>query len=125
MKTFPLSYFCSVCGNEISESVDIESAPAITQRQIECPKCGDKTHLLLTYCPKCNESIRYFVSDLDFNAELLCVADSYVRLIRGIRDSLSGQLAEFVVPLPKRWSIKLRCDCGNEYSVGIPLPQMD
>ena len=30
---------------------------------------------------------------------------------------------EFKVTLPKRWTVKLACECGNEYTTEIPLPQ--
>ncbi|MCK4484211.1 MAG: hypothetical protein KAU89_05265 [Candidatus Thorarchaeota archaeon] len=53
------------------------------------------------------------------------LAETYVKLIAGIRESLSDHIAEFNVPVPKRWTHLLECECGHLYNVEIPLPQLD
>ncbi|MHA1494897.1 MAG: hypothetical protein ACTSRQ_12865 [Candidatus Thorarchaeota archaeon] len=72
----------------------------------------------------CKEAFKYFLSDLDFPHELTTLAEVYVKLIRGIKNSLTEVVDEFKVPLPKRWSVKLDCQCGKAYNVEIPLPQL-
>jgi hypothetical protein len=125
MDKFFLKCFCNVCGTSMAQDVEVPGAPEMVQKELTCPKCGDKTHVLLTSCPSCHKSFRYFFSDLDFTDEMLRVSEAYIELIRGIRDSLAEYISEFEVPLPKRWSVKLRCECGNDYSADIALPKME
>jgi len=124
MPELPLKYFCYVCGHENDLSLNIPLAPDMSREEITCSNCSDVTNLLLTSCPECKEAFKYFLSDLDFPNELTTLADVYVKLIRGIKTSLSEVIDEFKVPLPKRWSVKLDCQCGKEYTVEIPLPQL-
>jgi hypothetical protein len=124
MPELPLRYFCYVCGHKNDLILDIPVAPEMSRNQLKCPECGDVTNLLLTACPHCKEAFRYFLSDLDFPQEMTALADAYVRIIRGIKNSLSGVVKEFDVPLPKRWSVKLDCQCGKDYTVEVPLPQL-
>lgn len=124
MPELPLKYFCYVCGQQNDLTLDIPLAPDMSREEITCSNCGDVTNLLLTACPKCKKAFKYFLSDLDFPQELTSLADTYVKLIRGIKKSIEGVVEEFKVPLPKRWSVKLDCQCGHEYTVDIPLPQL-
>jgi len=124
MPELPLKYFCYVCGHQNDLTLNIPIAPKMSRDEITCSNCGDVTNLLSTSCPECKEAFKYFLSDLDFPRELTTLADVYVKLIRGIRTSLSEVIEEFKVPLPKRWSVKLDCQCGKEYTVDIPLPQL-
>lgn len=124
MPKLPLKYFCYVCGYQNDLTLNIPVAPEMSREEITCSNCGDVTNLLLTSCPECKESFKYFLSDLDFPHELTTLADVYVKLIRGIKTSLADVVEEFKVPLPKRWSVKLDCQCGKSYNVEIPLPQM-
>ena len=124
MPELPLKYFCYVCGHENDMILNIPVAPDMSRKEITCSSCGDVTNLLLTSCPECQKAFKYFLSDLDFPHELATLADAYVNLIRGIKTSLSEVVEEFKVPLPKRWSVKLNCQCGKEYTVEIPLPQI-
>ena len=61
---------------------------------------------------------------LDFPEEIKSLSSAYVKLLSGVRDSLKDHIKEFNVPVPKRWSVKLNCECGEEYSAEIPLPQL-
>lgn len=124
MPKLPLKYFCYVCGQQNDLTLKIPAAPKMSRDEITCSSCGDVTNLLLTSCPECKESFKYFLSDLDFPHELTTLADVYVKLIRGIKNSLSEVVEEFKVPLPKRWSVKLDCQCGKDYTAEIPLPQL-
>jgi hypothetical protein len=124
MPKLPLKYFCYVCGQQNDLTLNIPVAPKMSRDEITCSKCGDVTNLLFTSCPECKESFKYFLSDLDFPHELTTLAEVYVKLIRGIKNSLSEVVEEFKVPLPKRWSVKLDCQCGKEYTAEIPLPQL-
>ena len=124
MPELPLKYFCYVCGHQNDLTLNIPVAPKMSRDEITCSNCGDVTNLLSTSCPECKEAFKYFLSDLDFPRELTTLADVYVKLIRGIRTSLSEVIEEFKVPLPKRWSVKRDCQCGKEYTVEIPLPQL-
>lgn len=119
-----IRYYCYVCGNAIDIKPSVPAAPAMTQLEVKCKKCGDGTHLLLTSCPKCEKGIKYFVSDLDFPEEVSRLSGAYVNLIGEIRNSLKEVVDEFNVPLPKRWSAKLVCDCGERYTAEIPLSQL-
>lgn len=125
MPKLPLRYFCYVCGEQNNLTLDMPLAPEMSREEITCPKCGDITNLLLTACPHCKNAFKYFLSDLDFIKETSTLAGVYVKLIGGIKTSLKGVVEEFAVPLPKRWSIKLECRCGEEYSAEIPLPKLE
>ncbi len=120
-----LRYYCCACGEPNDLNYDIPLAPQLNQVQIACNNCGDKTHVLLTKCPKCEGALQYFHSDLDFMNEIRTLARTYVTLIGGIRDSLSEYISEFNVPLPRRWTVRLDCECGETYMAEIPLPQLD
>ncbi|MHA1216522.1 MAG: hypothetical protein ACTSPX_04270, partial [Candidatus Thorarchaeota archaeon] len=96
----------------------------MTQEEIVCDNCGDRTHVLLTSCPNCGKTFKFFLSDLDFMGEIKQLSGVYVRLMDGIRDSLSDYIEEFNVPVPKKWSVKLSCTCGHDYFAEIPLPQL-
>jgi len=122
---FSLKSWCAVCGNGSVQSFEIPAAPTITEQELTCTKCGNRTFVLLTSCPSCQKSFKYFFTDFDFSDEIKRVSGAYVDLIRGIRDSLSEHISEFDVQLPKRWSVKLTCECGNEYSADIPLLQLE
>lgn len=124
MPNLPLKYFCYVCGHQNDLTLNIPIAPEMNREEITCKNCGDATNLLVTSCPECNEAFKYFLSDLDVPHELTTLAEVYVKLIRGIKTSLADIVEEFTVPLPKRWSVKLDCQCGKEYTVEIPLPQL-
>jgi len=124
MPELPLKYFCYVCGQQNDLTLEIPLAPDMSREEIICSSCGDVTNLLLTACPKCKKAFKYFLSDLDFPHELTTLADTYVKLIGGIKKSLADVVEEFKVPLPKKWSVKLDCQCGHEYTVDIPLPQL-
>ncbi|TFG96989.1 hypothetical protein E4H12_09740 [Candidatus Thorarchaeota archaeon] len=124
MPELPLKYYCYVCGQQNDLTLNIPFAPDMSKEKITCKNCGDATNLLITSCPECKEAFKYFLSDLDFPHELTTLAEVYVKLIRGIKTSLADVVEEFTVPLPKRWSVKLDCKCGKEYTVEIPLPQL-
>ena len=115
-------YYCYVCGHQNKITPDTPKAPKMKKHEVECSNCHDKTHILVTSCPKCDEGVKYFLSDLDFPEEVRRLAQAYVGLIKGIKDSLAGYIEEFDVPLPKRWSVSLDCKCGNTYTAEIPLP---
>jgi hypothetical protein len=119
-----LRYICSVCGESQEFDTDIPSAPEYVQLELKCNKCANETHLLITSCPECRDSYRYFQSDLDFPAEISSLAGVYVKIIQKIKESLAEHIEEFDVPLPKRWSAKLACDKGHEFNVEISLPQL-
>ncbi|MHA2423624.1 MAG: hypothetical protein ACXAEF_02480 [Candidatus Thorarchaeota archaeon] len=116
------SYHCYVCGKQNQVEPDIPKAPKMMKHLVECTNCNDKTHILVTSCPKCDEGVKYFLSDLDFPEEVQHLAHTYIELIQGIKDSLAEYIEEFDVPLPKRWSVSLDCNCGNTYTAEIPLP---
>lgn len=124
MPELPLRYYCYVCGHQNDLKLEVPLAPKIDRDEIKCVNCGDVTHLLHTACPECQKAFRYFLSDLDFPEEIAALSDAYVRLIAGVRDSLKEHITEFKVPVPKRWSVNLNCECGKEYSAEIPLPQL-
>ncbi len=124
MTEFTLSYFCHSCGHRNEAKIDAPLSPKMNSVDVECQKCKDKTHVLATACPRCKESFSYFLSDLDFFAELGRVGDAYVQLIDSIRKSLVGIVQEFSVPLPKRWSARFKCECGKEYASELALPQL-
>jgi hypothetical protein len=124
MPKLPLRYYCYVCGHENDLEMDIPLAPEIKRSEIKCSNCEDVTHLLLTACPKCQSTFRYYLSDLDFPEEIVSLASVYVKLLAGVRDSLKDHIKDFNVPVPKKWSVKLNCECGEEYTAEIPLPQL-
>ena len=124
MPKLPLKYFCYVCGQQNDLTLNIPAAPKMKREEITCSKCRDVTNLLLSSCPECKEAFQYFLSDLDFQHELTSLADIYIKLIRGIKNSVSEVVEEFKVIVPKRWSVKLDCQCGKQYSVEIPLPKL-
>ena len=119
-----MRYYCYVCGHTNDLKLKVPDAPKMDRQQIKCKECGDVTHLLVTACPDCKKSFRYFLSDLDFPAEITSLAGVYVDLVSGIRESLKDHVKDFSVPLPKKWSVNLKCECGKEYSAEIELPQM-
>ena len=125
MPELQLQYFCYVCGHKNDLTLNMPLAPKMSREEITCPQCGDVTNLLLTACPHCKNAFKYFLSDLDFPQEITSLAEVYVNLIKGIKNGLKGVVDEFSVPLPKRWSVKLECNCGEEYTAEIPLPQLD
>ena len=124
MPELPLRYYCYVCGHQNDLTLNVPLAPRLEREEIKCVKCGDVTHLLLTACPECKNAFRYFLSDLDFPEEITTLAESYVKLLAGVRDSLSDHIKEFKVPVPKRWSVGLNCECGKEYTAEIQLPEL-
>ena len=124
MPKFPFSYFCHKCGQRNDTIFEIPLAPKLESLEIVCEKCGDRTHLLATTCPECKKSFRYFLSDLDFQNEVERLGGAYVKLVDGIRRNLGDFVKEFNVPLPKRWTVKLTCECGKSYTSEIPLPQL-
>jgi hypothetical protein len=124
MPELPLKYFCYVCGEQNDLTLAIPIAPEMSREEITCSSCGDITNLLLTSCPECKAAFKYFLSDLDFPHELTSLAEVYVKLMKGIKNSLTDVVEEFKVPLPKRWSVKLDCQCGKSYNAEIPLPQL-
>ena len=124
MPKLPLRYFCYVCGHTNDLEMDVPLAPKIERDEIKCSNCGDVTHLLLTACPKCEAAFRYYLSDLDFPTEITTLANAYVGLLRGVRDSLKDHIKDFNVPVPKKWSVKLNCECSEEYTAEIALPQL-
>ena len=119
-----LRYICSACGETHELNSTIPSAPNFAQIELKCEKCKNETHLLITSCPECGDSIRYFQSDLDFPGEILSLAKVYVGIIQKIKDTLAEHIEEFTVSVPKRWSAKLECDNGHEFTVDIYLPQL-
>ena len=121
----PLRYICFVCGEIQEIGVNVPSAPSFEQMELKCEKCKNVTHLIITSCPECGvNSLRYFQSDLDFPAEILGLANAYVRIIQQIKDGLKGHIDEFDVSLPKRWSAKLECENGHQFNLEILLPQI-
>ncbi|TFG34002.1 hypothetical protein EU527_05605 [Candidatus Thorarchaeota archaeon] len=123
MPKLQLRYFCYVCGHQNDLALDMPLAPNMSREEIKCPNCEDVTNLLLTACPHCKNAFKYFLSDLDFPKEIFSLSEVYVKLIDGIKKSLKDVVEDFNVPLPKRWSVKLECRCGEEYAAEIPLPQ--
>ena len=124
MPELPLRYYCYVCGHSNELKLDVPLAPKLERNEIKCENCGDVTHLLLTACPECQKAFRYFLSDLDFLEEIKTLSSAYVKLIEGIKSSLADHIKDFKVPVPGRWSVKLNCECGKEYSAEIQLPQL-
>ena len=121
----PLRYICSVCGEIQEICVNVPSAPSFEQIELKCEKCNNDTNLIITSCPECGvNSLRYFQSDLDFPSEIRGLAGAYVRIIQEIKNSLKEHFEEFDVPVPKRWSAKLVCDNGHEFTLEISLPQL-
>ena len=124
MPKLPLRYFCYVCGNPNDLKLKVPDAPKLDRQQVKCTQCGDVTHLLVTACPECKKAFRYFLSDLDFPAEILSISQVYVDLISGIKKSLKDHIEDFNVPVPKKWSVDLECECGHKYSAEIELPKL-
>lgn len=124
MPELPLRYYCYVCGHSNDLKLDVPLAPKLERSEIKCEKCSDVTHLLVTACPECQKAFRYFLSDLDFPEEITTLSSAYVKLIEGIKNSLKDHISDFKVPVPGRWSVKLNCECGNEYTAEIQLPQL-
>ncbi|MHA1770665.1 MAG: hypothetical protein ACTSYL_03055 [Candidatus Thorarchaeota archaeon] len=124
MPEFDLRIFCAVCGTKNEYRFNIPPAPVMSQEELKCEHCGDKTHVLLTSCPSCGQTFKFFLSDLDFMTEIKNLSGAYVKLIEGIRDSISDYIEEFNVPVPKKWSVKLSCTCGHDYFAEIPLRQL-
>jgi len=122
MTTKTFSYYCYVCGHQNQVTPSIPKAPEMKKHQIECEQCHDRTHILVTSCPKCEEGVKYFVSDLDFPEEVQHLSKVYVLLIKGIKESLADYIEEFSVPLPEKWSVPLECSCGTKYKAEILLP---
>ncbi len=122
MNDHELTYFCGVCGNKIVTHLEVPAAPKMEQVEINCERCSNRTHLLLTKCPQCKEVVKYFASDLDFPAEIRNLAKVYLSLIAGIKMNLEGVVEEFNVPVPRKWSVKLECTCGHDYTSEIHLP---
>ncbi|TFF91134.1 hypothetical protein EU545_05445 [Candidatus Thorarchaeota archaeon] len=122
MADHELTYFCNVCGDKTVTSLGVPVAPEMVQLEIQCEKCANKTHLLVTKCPQCRQVVKYFASDLDFPAEVRNLAKAYLSLIAGIKMKLEGIVEQFNVPVPKKWSVKLECPCGHDYTAEIPLP---
>ncbi|MFW9851156.1 MAG: hypothetical protein ACFFF4_18670 [Candidatus Thorarchaeota archaeon] len=116
------SYYCYVCGHRNHIDPEVPKAPKMLKHLVECSNCQDKTHILVTSCPNCDEGVKYFLSDLDFPEEVRHLSQAYVDIIQGIKNSLAEYIEEFEVPLPKRWSVSLECTCGNSYIAEIPLP---
>ncbi len=123
MPKFAFSYFCHKCGQRNDTTLEIPLAPKMDSIEVVCEKCGDRTSVMATACPECRDSYRYFMSDLDFPNELQQLGAAYVKLIDGIKRNLADVVREFNVPTPKRWSVKLTCECGKNYTAEIPLPQ--
>ena len=115
-------YYCYVCGHKNRIHPDVPQAPEMKEQDVICENCFDSTHILVTSCPSCNEGIKYFLSDLDFPEEINQLASAYIKIIQGIKDSLSDYIEEFDVALPKRWTVKLKCTCEEEYMAELPLP---
>lgn len=124
MPKFPFSYFCHKCGQRNDTTLEAPLAPKMDSIEIVCEKCGDRIHVMATACPDCKKSYKYFLSDLDFPNEIQQLGGAYIKLIDGIRRSLADIAKEFSVPAPKRWSVKLTCECGKNYAAEIPLPQL-
>jgi hypothetical protein len=124
MPKIDLRYYCYVCGTAKDLTPNAPLAPAMSQIEVICDNCQDGTHILITACPKCKKGVKYFLSDLDFPEEVTRLSGAYVNLIGEIKKSLSEVVEEFNVPLPKRWSAKLVCECGERYTAEIPLPQL-
>ncbi|NWF95193.1 MAG: hypothetical protein HXY34_03540 [Candidatus Thorarchaeota archaeon] len=118
-----LRYFCAICGNALTQDVNTHPAPRICQTEFTCDKCGDRTHVLFSACPTCGRPYLYF-SDLDFAEEVTRLASAYVTLIAKIEESVSECYEKLEVPLPKRWSARVKCQCGTEFSIEVPLPQL-
>ena len=108
MPKLPLRYYCYVCGHTNDLKLNVPLAPKIERDA----------------CPKCEGAFRYYLSDLDFPQEIVSLAEAYVKLLTGVRDSLKDHIKEFNVPVPKKWSVNLKCECGEEYTAEIPLPQL-
>ncbi|MFW9909050.1 MAG: hypothetical protein ACFFEF_10775 [Candidatus Thorarchaeota archaeon] len=115
-------YYCYVCGHKNQLTMDVPIAPVILKQKIRCSNCEDTTHILVTTCSHCKENVKYFLSDIDFPEEIHRLASAYVGLIKGIKDGLGDYVDEFKVPIPKRWTAKLDCSCGKQYSAELPLP---
>ncbi len=122
MLSCQLRFFCYVCGHENLLDLEVPFAPDMSVEQVTCEKCGDQTHILATACPACKESFRYFLSDLDFPDEIRTLAKTYVHIVDSIRDAIKEYVSEFDVSLPKRWSVRLTCSCGHEYTASLSLP---
>ena len=125
MPEIAFEYFCHVCGHKQDMRQNVPTAPDMKEYSIKCQSCGDSTNILITACPECNQSVRYFVSDLDFPKEIYSISLAYVELISAIRSSLDELIEEFDVPLPEKWSVELKCECGAEYTASIPLAQFE
>ncbi len=122
MTGLTFSYYCYVCSHNNRISAEIPKAPEMKEIEVTCEKCSDQTHILVTSCPSCESGIKYFLSDLNFPEEIRRLAEAYVSVIQGIKDSLADYIEEFNVALPKRWTVKLKCTCGDGYTAEIPLP---
>ncbi|TFG12399.1 hypothetical protein EU537_09555 [Candidatus Thorarchaeota archaeon] len=125
MPEIAFEYFCHVCGHREDLRYEVPAAPDMKEYSIDCHSCGDSTNILITACPDCKESVRYFVSDLDFPKEIYSISLAYVELIAGIRSSLGEIIEQFEVPLPEQWSVELNCECGAEYVASIPLARFE
>ncbi len=122
MADLSFTYYCYVCGHKNRVSPEIPKAPSMKEHKVICENCQDMTHILVTSCPTCNNGVKYFLSDLDFPEEVRRLAEAYVKIVKGIKESLSEYIQEFNVALPKRWTVKLQCTCGENYLAEIPLP---
>ena len=123
MLKVPFSYYCYVCGAKNEIEPEVPEAPKMKEYDVVCSQCEDRTHILITACPKCKKGVQYFLSDLDFPEEITRLGGAYVKLIEAIKNGIKDHVEEFEVPLPKRWTVGLECSCGEKYTAEIPLPQ--
>ncbi len=116
-----LECFCPICGHELKKEVDTAVAPVFGNDELVCSACGNSIYVLHTLCPKC-QSLFLLLSGINIPTEMRRLADTYVDLISKIQQSLAGRVQKFEVPVPKRWSAKLTCACGEVFSIDIQLP---
>ena len=118
------TYYCYRCGEKNDRNLPCPTAPEYHDTELKCSNCGDGTRVILSHCPECSRYV-YWIDDISIPDLVTGFAKYMVHNMQAMIDKAAMQGAALSIDTPDFYPINAKCPCGQNFSVNIPIPDLD
>jgi hypothetical protein len=122
--TVNFEYFCYRCGSKNELVLPCPNAPEYHHSNLLCKSCGDGTRVIISHCPSCSRFI-YWIDDMAIPDLVNGMAKYMVHNLQTLIDRAAMQGASIEIDTPNTYPIAASCPCGEQFSIEIPIPDLD
>ena len=127
MPDVDFEYHCYRCGEKNSlPGTSCPIAPDYHHLDVTCSNCGDSTRVLLSHCPNpdCGRYV-FWVNDMSIPELVQNFARYMVHNMQAMIDQAALKGVKITMDTPSEYPINATCPCGTQFSVHIPIPDLD